>query len=146
MSLTPSPENAGEIAEMVVPFVLENYGVTLDYSVSSLSQIERVIDDLKRDQPFEAVQPLLFSVGCYVGEVLVRHAGATWRTTESLGMGALASAPIVIAAADGRGCNPIGKVYKRFASGPAEDLGQFYRVVAQVAPAKVDGKVDGERK
>ena len=80
VGLTPSAENAAEIAAMAVPVVEENYGVMLDYGVASLAQLDTIIDDLRRDQRFEALQPLLFSLGCYVGEVLVRHAGGRWRT------------------------------------------------------------------
>jgi hypothetical protein len=131
MGLTPSPENAAEIAAMIVPFVAENYGVALDYGVGSLGQVDGVIDDLRRDQRFEDLQPLLFSFGCYVGEVLVRHAGARWQTTESLGMGAVATSPIVLQMPDGRGCNPVGQTYKRFTSGSEGDLAGFYQAVAR---------------
>ena len=86
MSLTPSAANAAEIAAMAVPIVQENYGVTLDYGVASLKQLDGIIDDLRRDQRFEALQPLLFSMGCYVGEVLVRHAGE-FKPTSGAGTG-----------------------------------------------------------
>lgn len=138
MAMTPTPETAAEIAGIVVPFVQENYGVALDYSVDSLQQIDGIIDDLRRDQRFEALQPLLFSMGCYVGEVLIRNAKAAWRTTESMGMGPLASSPIVVAMPDGRGCNPIGKVYKRFKNG-GDNLARFYDVMAEAAPEKLSG-------
>jgi hypothetical protein len=140
MGLTPCPGNAGEIAAMILPFVNENYGIALDYSVGSLRQVDGVIDDLRKDQAFEDLQPLLFSLGCYVGEVLVRHAGAEWCTTEGLGMGAVATSPIVIRMPDGRGCNPVGKTYKRFRNGPEDNLAWFYHVVAEVPPKALEGK------
>jgi len=127
MTITPSPETAATIGAMVIPFVEQNYGVTLDYAVASLERIDVIVDDLRRDQSFEAVQPLLFSLGCYVGEVFVRHARASWRTPEELGMQALASSPIVVRLPDGRGCNPVGRVYRRFQDGAAESLAHFYR-------------------
>jgi hypothetical protein len=130
MGLTPSPENAAEIAGMIVPFVDQNYHLALDYSVESLGQVDGVIDDLRKDQAFEDLQPLLFSLGCYVGEVLVRHAGARWRTTESLGMGS-ATSPIVVQMPNGRGCNPVGQTYKRFTSGSDADLAAFYQAMAR---------------
>ena len=76
-------------------------------------------------------------MGCYVGEVFVRNAKARWRTTESLGMATVASSPIVIQMPDGRGCNPVGKVYKRFQNGPEDNIAWFYHVMAEVPPAKV---------
>jgi hypothetical protein len=144
MSLTPTPANAAQIAAMVVPFVEKNYGLTLDYGAESLRQVDGVLDDLRRDQSFENLQPLLFAMGCYVGEVLVRHAGAFWRVTEELGMGEVASSPIAIWMPDGRGCNPVGKVYKRFQNGPEDSLAGFYNVMTQVPPEKVAGKAEPE--
>ena len=126
MSLTPSAENAAEIAALVVPFVEQNYGLRLDYGAESLRTLDRVIDDLRRDQRFEALQTLLFSMGCYVGEVLVRHAGARWRSTQELGMGTVSSSPIAVEMPDGRGCNPVGKVYRRFQKGREDSLSAFF--------------------
>ena len=136
MSLTPSAENAAEIAALVIPFVEQNYGVRLDYSAESLRTLDRVIDDLRRDQRFEALQPLLFSMGCYVGEVLVRHAGGRWRSTDELGMGKVASSPIAIEMPDGRGCNPVGRVYKRFQRGREDSLASFYQAMTGESPAR----------
>jgi hypothetical protein len=140
MGLTPSPDNAAEIAGMVIPFVEKNYGVTLDYSVQSLRQVDGLIDDLRQDHKFEDLQPLLFSVGCYVGEVLVRHAQATWRTPGSVGMASVASSPIVVVMPDGRGCNPVGKTYKRFQNGPEDSLACFYDVMVNAPPAALGKK------
>lgn len=139
MSLTPSTGNAAEIAAMAVPVVEENYGVALDYSPASLKRLDVIIDDLRRDQRFEALQTLLFSIGCYVGEVLVRHAGGRWRTTQELGMGVVASAPIAIAMPDGRGCNPVGRVYKRFQKGREDSLAGFFQAMTGAAPDEKPG-------
>jgi hypothetical protein len=126
MSLTPSPGNAAQIAALVVPFVEQNYGVQLDYSAESLRTLDGIVDDLRRDQRFAAVQTLLFSMGCYVGEVLVRRAGARWRSTEELGVGGVSSSPIAVEMPDGRGCNPVGKVYRRFQKGREDSLPAFF--------------------
>ncbi len=136
MSLMPSPSNAAEIAGMTLPFVQENYGLVLDYSPASLKELDRIVDDLRRDQRFEAVQTLLFSMGCYVGEVLVRHAGGRWRTTEEVGMGRVASSPIAVEMPDGRGCNPVARVYRRFQKGREDSLTAFYQAVAGTPAGK----------
>jgi hypothetical protein len=126
MSLVPSPGNAAEIAALVVPFVEQNYGVQLDYSGESLRALDGIVDDLRRDQRFEALQTLLFSMGCYVGEVLVRQAGGRWRSTQDLGMGTVGSSPIAVEMPDGRGCNPVGRVYRRFQKGREDSLLAFF--------------------
>jgi hypothetical protein len=137
MALVPSPETAAAIAAMVPPFVEQNYGLRLDYAVESLRHVDGVIEDLRRDQRFETLQPMLFAMGCYVGEVMVRHAGACWCTTAEMGMGEVASSPIVIRVADGRGCNPVGRVYKRFQNGAGDSLVSFYRAMTRVLPEKL---------
>jgi len=136
MSLMPSPSNAAEIAGMTLPVVQQNYGVELDYSPGSLKELDTIVDDLRRDQRFEAVQTLLFSMGCYVGEVLVRHAGGQWRTTEELGMGKVASSPIAVEMPGGRGCNPVARVYRRFQKGREDSLAAFYQAMAGPPPAE----------
>lgn len=139
MAITPTPETAPEIAAMVLPWIEQTYGATLDFGVYSLKQIDGILDDLRRDQKFEDVQTLLFSMGCYVGEVLVRRARARWRLAGEIGMAAVASSPIVIEMPDGRGCNPVGKVYKRFQNGPEDSIAGFFRVMTEVPPEKLAG-------
>jgi hypothetical protein len=138
MAITPTPETAAEIAAMVVPWVEQTYGATLDYGVYSLKQIDGILDDLRKDQKFEDLQPLLFSMGCYVGEVFVRRAGARWCSTEAIGMTGVASSPIVVRMRDGRGCNPVGKVYKRFKDGPGDDIASFFQVMTEVPKGKTE--------
>lgn len=133
MGLVPSPSNAAEIAAMALPVVEQNYGLKLDYSPASLEPLDAIVDDLRRDQRFEALQTLLFSMGCYVGEVLVRHAGGRWRTTQELGMGG-ASSPIAVEMPDGRGCNPVGRVYRRFQMGRDDSLPGFFQAMAGAPP------------
>jgi hypothetical protein len=132
--LSPSPANAAEIAAMALPVVEQNYGVALDYSPASLRELDAIVDDLRRDQRFEALQTLLFSIGCYVGEVLVRHAGGRWRRTEEFGPGKVASSPIAIEMPDGRGCNPVGRVYRRFQKGREDSLPAFYQAMTGSVP------------
>jgi hypothetical protein len=134
--LIPSVANAAEIAAMVLPFVEQNYGLTLDYGETSLAQLDGIIDDLRRDQRFETLQPVLFSMGCYVGEVLVRRAGGRWRRSQDMGIRAVASSPIAIELPDGRGCNPVGRVYRRFRIGREESIASFYQAMAGKAPEK----------
>jgi len=131
MSLTPSPANAAQIAALAVPFVEQNYGMQLDYSAESLRTLDGIIDDLRRDQRFEALQTLLFSMGCYVGEVLVRRAGARWRSAQDLGMGKVGSSPIAVEMPDGRGCNPVGRVYRRFQKGKEDSLSAFFAAMTR---------------
>ena len=136
MAITPAPETAAEIAALFVPWVEQTYGAKLDYGVYSLKQVDGILDDLRKDQKFEDLQPLLFSMGCYVGEVLVRQAGGRWRPAEDVGMGVAAISPIAIEMPDGRGCNPVGRVYKRFQKGREDSLASFYQAMTGESPER----------
>ncbi len=65
----------------------------------------------------------------------MRNAGGRWRSTEELGMGKVASSPVAIEMPDGRGCNPVGRVYKRFQKGRADGLAAFYQAMTGEPPA-----------
>ncbi|MBE8474290.1 hypothetical protein [Streptomyces justiciae] len=57
----------------------EGARVRLDYSAQSLWRVDRMIDDLRReDTPYAAVDAVLRGFGAYAGEVIVRQAGAEW--------------------------------------------------------------------
>ncbi|MFF1739570.1 hypothetical protein [Streptomyces mirabilis] len=57
----------------------EGARLRLDYSASSLWRVDRMIDDLRReDTPCAAVESVLRGFGAYAGEVIVRQTGAEW--------------------------------------------------------------------
>ncbi|MCF4140021.1 hypothetical protein L1856_29150 [Streptomyces sp. Tue 6430] len=54
----------------------------LDYSARSLWRVDRVIDELRReDTPYGAVESVLRGLGAYGGEVIVRETGGEWWAT-----------------------------------------------------------------
>lgn len=103
IALTPSPEAAATITQGIVPWAQQNYGVALDRSPTSLRHVDGISDDRRTDGQFDKLQPLLFSMGCYVGEVFARHAKARWRNT-------------------------VGKADERFRDGPQHDLASYCHV------------------
>lgn len=57
----------------------EGARVRLDYSAQSLWRVDRMIEDIRReDPPYAAVENVLRSLGAYAGEVIVRQTGAEW--------------------------------------------------------------------
>ncbi|MFF3344425.1 hypothetical protein [Streptomyces sp. NPDC002779] len=99
----------------------------LDYSVASLRVVDFLIDGLRKggaDQ--ERARETLFGLGAYVGEVLVRRAGAVWVDFDAH-QRAYFGQPVGVRMPDGRVWNPLGKVHNRFdAGGPEESLHTFY--------------------
>ncbi len=114
------------LASDVVLMAREGAGVLLDYSPPSLALLDRIIDAVRREgPPTEAVVPALFGFGAYVGEVLVRGAGAQW-TEFDADQRRVFGQPFGIRTPDGRVWNPLGKAVKRYHNGPQESLRTFY--------------------
>jgi len=100
-----------------------------DYSGESLARLDQVIEAMRREGATSAqVSETLLDFGCYVGEVLVRSAGARWRLAAETPLVASAGFPIVIEFGGGSFCNPIDKVFRRLDEGKEHDLSYFFRV------------------
>lgn len=99
----------------------------LDYSVGSLRIVDLMVDGVRRGRPEAGrVSGLLQGLGAYVGEVIVRRAGARWVDLEPE-QRELFGQPVGIRMPDGRVWNPLGKVVNRFElGGPEESVQRFY--------------------
>jgi hypothetical protein len=99
----------------------------LDYSVRSLRVVDFLIDGLRKGGAGrERARDTLFGLGAYVGEVLVRRAGAQWVDFDA-DQRAYFGQPVGVRMPDGRVWNPLGKVLNRFeVGGPEESLQTFY--------------------
>jgi hypothetical protein len=127
----PTPENAPALAAIVVKAARDISNADLDYSAESLSHVDEIIEEFRqRGLTSEQMAETIFSFGCYVGEVLVRNAGAKWRNASETSMGPFSGSPLVIELPDRRFCNPIGKAFKRLRNGDVDSLVYFYHVFA----------------
>ncbi|MFC9468888.1 hypothetical protein [Streptomyces coelicoflavus] len=99
----------------------------LDYSVASLRVVDFLVEGLRRDGVEETrVGEVLLDLGAYVGEVLVRRAGATWIDFDA-DQRVYFGQPAGVRMPDGRVWNPLGKVRNCFAEGSSrESLRTFY--------------------
>ncbi|MFI6205730.1 hypothetical protein ACIBAI_04940 [Streptomyces sp. NPDC051041] len=107
--------------------VTARHRLPLDYSVASLRVVDFLIDGLRKGgADGERAQAVLLGLGAYVGEVLVRRAGAVWVDLDA-DQRACFGQPVGVRMPDGRVWNPIGKVHNRFRTGgPEESLRTFY--------------------
>jgi hypothetical protein len=123
----PTVANAPLFAADIAASAKDISGVDWDYSVESLKAVDDIIDGFHRDglEPGQ-IGETLFGFGCYVGEVFVRNAGASWKfdpkKTPVFGF------PLVIQTGPDKLCNPIGKVFKRLKNGIEDNLPYFYDV------------------
>ncbi|WP_425247645.1 hypothetical protein [Streptomyces sp. NEAU-NA10] len=112
----------------------------LDYSVASLRVVDFLVDGLRKGgADRERAHDTLVGLGAYVGEVLVRRAGAQWVDLDAYQQTCFGQ-PVGVRMPDGRVWNPLGKVVNRFeAGGTEESLHTFYLTLhgrARRAPAR----------
>lgn len=161
---TPTAEGMRARAASFVEEVGSPGGVRLDYSVASLRLVDRIIDGLRagrrehgrqgwrhngrqdRPEDGEPTGSTLTAIGAYVGEVLVRQAGAAWVDFNSA-QTAYFGHTVGVRMPDGRLWNPVGKTHNRFRSGAAEDsLHTFYLLLPGRPRRSVDSLGNGTGK
>lgn len=104
------PGNAALFARDIVTQSLQQ-GIQLDYSIESLEFVDSVIESLRANGvTLEQVPEVLFGFGCYLGEVIVRARGGSWRAATT------SVVPIVVELEDGRSIDPIGHTFTALAT------------------------------
>jgi hypothetical protein len=127
----PTVPTAPQIAQGAVALVKKKFGFQLNYDPPSLIVIDLLVDKIKETGASEhQASGLLLGLGCYVGEVFVRHARASWRATAEMGMSRSCAFPIILALPGAVGCNAIGIVFRRFAAGPGESAALLWETTA----------------
>jgi hypothetical protein len=124
------PQNASLFADDIVDVALRVSGVELDFSVASLDTVDGLLAGFRsQGVTEERFAETLFGFGCYVGEVLVRHAGGSWTTSLGTALEAYASFPLLVSLPPDNLSNPIGKVFKAFRTGESDSVAEFYRAL-----------------
>jgi hypothetical protein len=131
----PTPEYATRHAQIAVDAARNVEGIELDFSPESLPEVDRIIgafhaERLRPDQVGETV----FSFGCYVGEVFVRHHAGRWVMPKRSWFGFGGSDMMLVEMPNGVVCNPIGKAFKLLEQGESESLTYFYQVMVREGP------------
>lgn len=105
-----TPENMPLLADVAVRDAAQDEGVTLDYSIESLREVDRILIGYHtRGVVLGSILETVFCYGCYVGEVMRRQSGETWaRSPRPELMGKLP----VLRSAGGSVTAPIAKAFK----------------------------------
>jgi len=131
--LIAPPDTPARIADRTVAFVERKFGILLPYNPPSLILVDAIVDKIKATGASEQqAAGLLTGLGCYVGEVFVRHTRSTWRSTAEMKMSKVCAFPMVVALPGAVGCNPIATVFARFRTGESASVAAFYQ--AALAP------------
>jgi hypothetical protein len=135
--LKVSPQTAAQVAEASVDFVRKKFGFALPYTPESLIVVDAIVDKIKATGASEhQASGLLGGLGCYAGEVFVRHAKASWRWTAEMRMTEPCRFPVVVALPGVMGCDTIGRVFQRFTGETADGVALLY---AKALPADPPG-------
>lgn len=115
--------DAPRYAEKVVELTRDNTGVELDFSVESLTRVDKLMLRWRENGSTSEGMPMQVSLfGCYLGEVIIRNHGGRWRQEAS-------GCPVVLELPDGTICNPKGQASKLLDNGPEDSLLLFCQAV-----------------
>ncbi|MFD9246766.1 hypothetical protein ACFV0D_33550 [Streptomyces sp. NPDC059556] len=129
--LTLSAADMGRHAAEFVGRATARARLPLDYTAASLRVVDRLVDGLRQGGAGrqDLAGPLI-GIGAYLGEVLVREAGAVWVDIppEHL-LRSVFAHPVGARMPDGRVWNPLGRTVNRFEIGPQESLQTYFLTV-----------------
>ncbi len=136
LQYSPEPEHAVELAELAVAAARNVDKIELDYSPQSLTAVDRILESFHREGlNVNQIGETVFSLGCYVGEVLVRHNRGVWKLPKQTAFARILrrgeNNTMVVELPDGTVCNPIGKAFKFLEDGKTESVAYFYQVFAK---------------
>lgn len=109
----------------------QNFGTTLNWSESSIQQVEQMLGRLHAELEVakpspETIWNFAKAFGSYVGEVIRRHHGGEWGMVNMNGQ----SFP-GLRQPSGNLIWPWGRVHKRITNGPEDNLWHYYQAVTR---------------
>lgn len=81
MTAMETPPRIAEYAAQAVAYVQRALGLTLEFDSDTLPLLDHYLRTVPADQP-EAVELVMLTAGAYFGEVVRKHLGGRWETTE----------------------------------------------------------------
>ncbi|WP_431245685.1 hypothetical protein [Leifsonia xyli] len=106
----PDPAVGSLLAGAMAGGILDIYGHTVTYAAEDLVFVERLFIDLRTEDGFVGDEFTVQSLGCLIGEILVRTDGGHW-SAAARRRGAPADAGLEVVLPNGRAVNPIRAAY-----------------------------------
>ncbi|MCQ4212944.1 hypothetical protein [Streptomyces longispororuber] len=130
------PAGAPRRAAAIVATAADISDAELDYSPESIVVVEDIVDSFRAEGVTdEEMVESLIAFGCYVGEILTRHAGGSWQHAPSA---PAASVPVVVKLPGSVECHPIDWVFRRLKFGSTVSIRDLY-----AAAGDADGRARG---
>jgi hypothetical protein len=124
----PTPQNVHEFAKQFVDFLKKIRNIDLDYSVPTLVFAEAILQGFySKREPIDDNAVLIFSVGCYIGEVIAKKCNGKWlNASDGNWPVPMNSMLIVIKLPNGLFIDPIAKAFRASYYGPADSIADYY--------------------
>lgn len=118
------PGDAPRHAAAIVAAAADISAARLDYSPRSIALVEDIVDSFRAEGATDQdMAEALVAFGCYVGEILVRHTGGSWRHALP---GHATTVPLAVELPGAGKCHPIDWVFRRHRFGAAVGLRALY--------------------
>jgi hypothetical protein len=129
LPLPPTPEFAAQHAQNAVSAVRRVEGFELDYTPASLTRVDDVILQFHAGPcSLDNLGTLIYSLGCYVGEVMVRNAGARWAMPDDDDTPSDTFHMMFVTLPNGTNCDPIRQAFTLYETGAEKSVAHFYQV------------------
>ena len=115
---------------------LNSSGYKADYTLESMKEIDRFIDEQSGENGIISRNrgAIIFSLGCYVGETVIRLCGGKWHTDDNDPQGEINAS---VELDNGKVIFPMQRVIKRYQNGSEDGI---YAYVYALAPDKTENK------
>lgn len=115
-----------------VVMALNSSGYKADYTLESMKEIDRFIDEQSGENGIisRGRGKILFSLGCYVGETVIRLCGGKWHTDDNDPQGEINAS---VKLDNGTLIFPMQRVIKRYQNGSEDGI---YAYVYALSPDK----------
>lgn len=96
-------------------------GYQVDFTLESMNEIDRFFDEQNKPDGILSKNrgTILFSIGCYIGETIIRHFGGSWIADDNDPQGEI---NIAVKTADGTLLFPVQRCIKRYQNGMEDSI------------------------
>ncbi|MGO4535847.1 hypothetical protein [Leifsonia sp. 2MCAF36] len=123
----PDPAAGSLLAGAMAVGIRDIYGHTVTYVAADLDYVERLFTDLGSEDGFVGDEFTLQSLGCLIGEILVRTDGGRWNVVARR-RAAPDDAGLEVVLPNGRVVDPIRAAYDRAGQGADSSVIRFREV------------------
>lgn len=112
-----------------IAMALNSSGYKADYTIESMKEIDRFIDEQSGEDGIisRGRGKILFSLGCYVGETVIRLFGGKWHTDDNDPEGEINAS---VELENGTVIFPIQRVIKRYQNGSEDGIYAYVYVLS----------------